>query len=56
MSESALDRWIQRMALAVLVALAAGLVVTGLTLYGPRAYAAQRLPAGEPAPSTTVQP
>ena len=41
MTDSRFDRWIQRVALATLLALAAALVTTGVTLlYGPRAEAA----------------
>lgn len=40
MADSRFDRWIQRVALATLLALAAALLTTGVTLYGPRAEAA----------------
>ena len=48
-TDSRFDRWIQRVALATLLALAAALVTTGVTLYGPRAEAA----APRSPPSTT---
>jgi hypothetical protein len=40
MPDAPLDRWIQRLALAALLAVAAALVTTGVSLYGPRAHAA----------------
>ena len=36
---SGLDRWVQRMAIAAMVALAAGLVLLGVLLYAPHAQA-----------------
>jgi hypothetical protein len=40
MPDAPLDRWIQRLTLAALLAVAAALVTTGVSLYGPRARAA----------------
>ncbi|MCI0569933.1 MAG: hypothetical protein L0Y66_04210 [Myxococcaceae bacterium] len=41
MPDMPLDRWIRRVTLAALVALAAALVATGVTLYGTEASAAE---------------
>jgi len=41
MPEAPLDRWIQRLTLAALLAVAAALVTTGVSLYGPGARAAE---------------
>jgi hypothetical protein len=43
----AVDRWIQRVALAALVALAATLVTVGVVLYAPASGATQHAPAAE---------
>ncbi|MCE9666698.1 hypothetical protein LY474_02630 [Myxococcus stipitatus] len=38
MMNDSLDRWIQRLTLAAMIAVAAALVTVGARLYGPRAH------------------